>query len=147
MARNAQCECGSFKVVVDVEPAATGICSCINCQRRSGSVFGAIAYFPKGGVRMVSGQHKTFVRSGESGGNLHQHFCSECGTTVLVNADFLAGLSGVPIGCFADPTFPPPQVALYDRTRHPWVTLPKDLPAFPSSPSIDEIAAILAKQH
>jgi hypothetical protein len=145
MARNAQCECGSFKIMVDVEPAVNGICSCVNCQRRSGSVLGAVAYFPKDGVRVVSGQSKTFVRAGESGGKLHQHFCPECGTTLYVDADSMPGLRGVFIGCFADPTFPPPQIATYDRSRHPWVTLPPDLPAFQSTPSPDEIAAISAK--
>jgi hypothetical protein len=49
MARHAQCECGSFKIVVDGEPAFCGLCSCLSCQRRSGSIVGAAAVFPKDG--------------------------------------------------------------------------------------------------
>ena len=28
---------------------------------------------------------------------------------------------GVAVGCFADPEFPAPTVAIYDALRHPWV--------------------------
>jgi hypothetical protein len=30
----------------------------------------------------------------------------------------------VPVGAFADPTFPPPQVAVYCERRHPWAIMP-----------------------
>jgi hypothetical protein len=146
MTRHAQCACGSFKLTVDAEPAVTGICSCLDCQRRSGSILGAMAYFPKEGVRVVSGQYKTFARISDAGNKLHQHFCPECGTTLLIDADSMPGLQGVPVGCFADPTFPPPQVATYGRTRHSWITLPKDLPTFHANPSPEEIAAVLTKK-
>jgi hypothetical protein len=34
----------------------------------------------------------------------------------------------VAIGNFADPTFPAPAVAVWEETRHPWVSLPPDMP-------------------
>lgn len=145
MPRNARCECGSFKLVVDGEPAVCGLCSCLSCQRRSGSIIGAAAAFHKEGIT-VSGQYKTFVREGDSGGKIYQHFCPECGTTVLWDGDFAPGFRIVAIGCFADPTFPPPQIALYDRSRHPWLTLPKDLPTFQSDAPPAEVAAALTKR-
>ena len=74
MARQAQCECESFQIVVDGEPVFWGLCSCLSCQRRSGSIVGAAAVFPRDGVSVVSGQYKTFVRTGDTGGKLHQHF-------------------------------------------------------------------------
>ena len=30
------------------------------------------------------------------------------------------------IGNFADPNFPAPTIAVWDETRHPWVSLPPD---------------------
>jgi hypothetical protein len=145
MPRNAQCECGSFKIEVDGEPAFWGLCSCLSCQRRSGSIIGAAAVFQRDGVR-VTGQHKTFVREGDTGGKLSQHFCPECGTTLFWDADYAPGFRIVAIGCFADPTFPPPQIAQYERSRHPWLTLPKDLPTFEADASPEEIAAVLTKR-
>jgi len=145
MPRNAQCECGSFKIEVDSEPAFWGLCSCLSCQRRSGSVIGAAAVFHREGVR-VTGQHKTFVREGDTGGKLSQHFCPECGTTLFWDADYAPEFRIVAIGCFGDPTFPPPQIAQYERSRHPWLTLPKDLPTFEADASPEEIAAVLTKR-
>lgn len=118
MTRTAECECGLFKIQTETEPTVVGVCSCKNCQRRSGSVFGTVAYFPKDSVTVLSGQYKTFQRNGDTGGKLDQHFCPECGTTVLLDAEFLTDCRGVPVGCFADPSFPPPQLVIYDRSRH-----------------------------
>jgi hypothetical protein len=30
----------------------------------------------------------------------------------------------VAVGAFADPTFPPPTVAVYEARRHPWAVMP-----------------------
>jgi hypothetical protein len=128
MARIAQCECGCLRITVEAEPTMVGICSCLNCQRRSGSVFAAVAYFPSPSVKVASGQYKTFTRGGSSGGRIDQHFCPECGTTVFWDAQYQPTCRGVAIGCFADPLFPPPQLAVYDRSRHPWVILPPGIP-------------------
>jgi hypothetical protein len=104
-----------------------------------------VAAFPKDNVS-VSGQYKTFVRTGDTGSKLHQHFCPECGTTLFWDPDYAPGFRVVAIGCFADPTFPPPQVAWYERSRHPWLILPKDLPTFQADASPEEITAVLAKR-
>ncbi len=145
MARNAQCECGSFKIVVAGEPAFWGLCSCLSCQRRSGSIIGAAAVFPTAAVT-VTGHYKTFVRMGDTGGKLYQHFCPECGTTLFWDPDYAPGFRVVAIGCFADPTFPPPQIAQYERSRHPWLSLPKGLPTFEADASPDEIAEALSSR-
>ena len=33
----------------------------------------------------------------------------------------------IPVGAFADPTFPPPRVEVYELRRHPWVELLGDM--------------------
>jgi hypothetical protein len=86
------------------------------------------------------------VRQGDSGGKIYQHFCLECGTTLFWDAEYAPEFRIVAIGCFADPTFPPPQVAWYDRSRHPWLTLPKDLPSFQADAPPAEFAAGLTKR-
>jgi hypothetical protein len=30
----------------------------------------------------------------------------------------------VPVGAFANPSFPPPTVSVYESRRHPWVQMP-----------------------
>ncbi len=32
----------------------------------------------------------------------------------------------VPVGAFADPTFPAPSFSVYEARKHPWVSVPTD---------------------
>ena len=41
MTRTAHCCCGALRVQVFADPNAVGVCHCGECQRRTGSVFGA----------------------------------------------------------------------------------------------------------
>jgi hypothetical protein len=105
MARTAECACRSLKVRVEAEPIVVGACNCTQCQRRSGSVFAVVAYFPKDNVQVVSGAYKTFDYTADSGRKGEMHFCPECGSTVFWDAEYRRDLRGVAVGCFADPTF------------------------------------------
>jgi hypothetical protein len=39
----------------------------------------------------------------------------------------MPGLIAVPVGAFADPSFPPPTVSVWEARRHAWVALPADI--------------------
>jgi len=45
--RRASCNCGKLQIVCEGEPVRTGICHCLECQRRTGSVFGSQAFFKR----------------------------------------------------------------------------------------------------
>ena len=51
MQRTAQCLCGSLRAIASGEPRFNNICSCQACQRRTGSVIHAGAFFLKEDVR------------------------------------------------------------------------------------------------
>jgi hypothetical protein len=51
-------------------------------------------------------------------------FCPDCGATVFWTLAAVPDAIAVAIGAFADPTFPPPTISVYDSRRHPWVSLP-----------------------
>ncbi|HEY0189854.1 MAG TPA: hypothetical protein VGC42_01950 [Kofleriaceae bacterium] len=38
--------------------------------------------------------------------------------------DTMPGVLAVPVGAFADPTFPPPRIVVYTARRHPWAVMP-----------------------
>ncbi len=101
------------------------MCHCLDCQRRTGSPFGAQARFPEASVR-VAGPSTTYQRTGDSGGLITQHFCPTCGSTVFYRIGALPGFVGVPIGGFADPTFPAPTVSVYESRRHAWSGIPPE---------------------
>jgi len=84
-------------------------------------VFGAQARFPLDRVERT-GRASTYVRVGDEGGRITQSFCPDCGSTVYYQLE--PDLLGVPVGAFADPTFPAPRVSVYESRRHPWVTIP-----------------------
>jgi hypothetical protein len=118
--RTASCSCGQLKVTCDGEPVRVSICHCLACQRRTGSAFAIQARWPSDHVT-IEGHSTQYVRVGDEGGKARFHFCPTCGVSVYYEADGLPGLIAVPVGGFADPTFPPPQVSVYGVRRHPWV--------------------------
>jgi hypothetical protein len=84
-------------------------------------VFGAQAVFPRGAVA-ISGNNKEYVRIGDEGTRITFRFCPECGATVYytLNEDFVV----IPVGAFADPSFPAPSVSVYEERMHKWVAMP-----------------------
>lgn len=130
--RTAACTCGQLSIEVSGEPQFVCICSCLACQRRSGSVFATIASFAA--PFTVHGQATEFVRAGDGGTAFRFYFCPRCGTTVYhQEMDEHDGV-GVAVGAFADPHFPPPTHALHARRRHPWVGLPDSVQAYDTDP-------------
>ena len=57
------------------------------------------------------------------------HFCPTCGSTVYWEGEGFPGYVVVAIGNFADPNFPAPTIAVWEDSRHPWLSLPPDTPA------------------
>jgi hypothetical protein len=129
--RTASCSCGQLRVQVHGEPRA-GICHCLACQRRTGSVFSALARFPA--PFEVFGNATEYLRVGDQGARFIFRFCPICGTTVFHTEEGVSDSVSVAVGAFADPTFPAPRVSVYDSRRHPWVQLPPGTMSFERDP-------------
>jgi len=99
------------------------MCHCLACQRRTGSAFSMQARFAADQVR-TSGRATEYVRISGEGRAATFHFCPECGATVYYQTD--PEMIAVPIGAFADPGFPPPQISVWEVRRHPWVAVPAE---------------------
>src|SRR5215472_2437884 len=74
MTRTAHCCCGALRVEVSADPDAVGVCHCGECQRRTGSVFGVVAFYKKEHVR-AEGPSNIYVRDGQEGRKVRMHFC------------------------------------------------------------------------
>jgi hypothetical protein len=122
MKRRAECSCGALSVETDADPVRISACHCHACQRRTGSVFGVVARFPRAGAR-IAGPSTTWARTGDSGGTATFHFCPTCGATVYYEIAGIPDVIAIPVGGFADATFPGPTIAVYEERQHPWVTL------------------------
>ncbi len=120
--RHAACSCGQLSATVGGEPIRVSVCHCLACQRRTGSIFGVQARYPRSAV-VISGRSQAYVRRGESGADLTFHFCPLCGATVHYVLAAAPDIVGIPVGAFADPTFPAPQISFYEAHHHPWLSV------------------------
>ena len=102
MERKAQCQCGSLLAITSGEPIRVSVCHCITCQQRTGSVFAANCYFEKSFVR-IEGGAKSYARSAESGREVRNFFCPDCGTTLYWEADAAPDVYGMAVGAFKIP--------------------------------------------
>ena len=125
--RRAACSCGQLSLTTDGEPSRISMCHCLECQRRTGAVISNQARYRHEQVT-PSGQAAVWTRTAESGNTVTFHFCPICGSTVYWESEGFPGHVAVAIGNFADPAFPAPAIAVWEESRHPWVSLPPDTP-------------------
>jgi len=128
--RTASCSCGQLTATVAGEPVRVAVCHCLACQQRTGSVFGTQARFPSTAVT-VNGESREYVRTGDSGGRAHFHFCPVCGSTVFYLIAGMPEHTAIPVGAFADPKFPAPVLSVYEERMHSWVGLPSGIEHLP----------------
>lgn len=131
--RIASCSCGQLQIRVEGEPQGVGVCHCLACQRRTGSVFAALAGFLA--PYEVTGTATEHVRAGDRGARFRFHFCPTCGSTVFHTEEgYEDKWVSVAVGAFADPNFPPPEDSVYDCRRHQWVRLPEGVRVYERDP-------------
>ena len=130
--RTAACQCGQLSITVHGDALGVGVCHCLACQRRTGSVFAALAAFAE--PYEVSGSATEYERTGEQGARFRFRFCPVCGSTVFHTEEGVEGRVSVAVGAFADPNFPAPQDSVYDCRRHAWVQLPAGIVAHERDP-------------
>jgi hypothetical protein len=127
--RLASCSCGQLSVACEGEPVRISMCHCLACQRRTGGTFGVQARFPRDKVA-ITGESTAYVRIGDSGNSATFHFCAACGATVYYRIDHIPDVIAVPVGAFADPTFPTPKISVYESRKHAWTGIPVDAEHF-----------------
>ena len=135
MERTASCLCGQLKITMDGDPARVNMCSCTECQRRSGSAFQIAGFFVETQIKAIEGESTVYARTGGSGNAINLHFCPTCGVSVYFRPAARPSVIGVHGGCFADPDFPAPNTASWRQSGHDWVVVPEGTNAFDQNPS------------
>lgn len=105
------------------EPVRISVCHCLECQRRTGSAFGAQARFAREQVSELAPSARAFTRTGDSGRSVTFRFCGDCGSTICWELAGLAGFVVVALGAFADPSFGAPAISIYEARRHGWARI------------------------
>ena len=131
--RTASCSCGQLRIEVQGEPLGTGVCHCLFCQSRTGSVFATLAGFAA--PFKVTGTATEYVRGGDGTPKVTFRFCPVCGSTVFQTIEGREPLHvDIAVGAFGDPSFPPPQDSVYTCRRHSWVQLPPGIITYDELP-------------
>lgn len=130
----AQCTCGGLRLTFGEPPQLTALCHCLACQRRTGAPFSANAFYSVDCIE-ISGASKEFVRTADSGRKVRMYFCPTCGSTVYWRAEAAPSWIGVAIGSFADPTFAPPALSVFEQSKHKWVHLDEKVRHFKGLPT------------
>jgi hypothetical protein len=124
--QTATCSCKQLRVNCEGEPLRVSLCHCLECQKRTGSLFGVAARFTREHVT-IEGRATKYQRRGDDGHLIESHFCPDCGSTVWWELDVQPGVIAVAVGAFADPDFPMPARSFYQHRRHRWLELPESI--------------------
>ncbi|MET1029319.1 MAG: GFA family protein [Dongiaceae bacterium] len=131
--RIASCGCGGLTATARGEPVDVYLCSCLACQKASGSAFTYCALFAEASVS-IAGAHQAWRYQGDVGRWIETAFCPTCGGTVYFRGEGLPGLLGIGVGCFAEPDFAKPGRLYWASRRHHWLDLPEDVELLPTQP-------------
>ena len=132
--REAACACGQLKLRLAGDPFLVSSCHCIECQRRTGALFGSSAFFKSAQMVATEGEHRAYRRRADSGNWLVFHFCPNCGSSLFWQTEGKPENLTVAVGAFADPAFPAPNRTVWTQTKHEWLAFPPDIPGHPKSP-------------
>ncbi len=131
--RTASCGCRNLTVTTSGEPTEVHACSCLNCQRESGSPFSYSARYPEAAVS-IAGERRVWRRHVDSGRWLESEFCPTCGVTVFYRSEHSPGTIGVAVGCYADPDFAKPERLYWASRHHHWLLFPEGIELVETQP-------------
>jgi hypothetical protein len=120
---DGHCHCGCITYEAEVDPEKVDICHCTDCQTLSGSAFRTVVPAPEDKFKLLSGQPRIYVKTGESGAKRAQAFCPECGTPIYSTAvgdgpKFI----GIRVGTVRQRNDLPPKTQYWFRSAQHWVT-------------------------
>jgi len=121
--RTAACSCRGVELVLAGEPRRVYACSCLECQRCTGSAFSYRAIYSDAAILSRKGETRAWRRTGSSGQWLEQHFCTTCGSVVFMRAEALRESLSISVGCLEDEEFSAPRMLYWPNRKHHWLCL------------------------
>jgi hypothetical protein len=126
------CECGAVRYRMTDDPIFVNCCHCRQCQKITGSAFAINGMIEADRLEVTQGEDKLAPGSG-------QGRCSSCGTFLWgSHRMFGDNIRFVRLGTLDEAERFKPDAHFFVRSKHPWVTLPDDVPAFETLPGPDD---------
>jgi hypothetical protein len=123
------CLCGAVRYTTTAEPLMSAVCHCRDCQRFTGSAFGALIAVPKEALTFT-GTMKTFISPGGSGKPVLRHFCPECGSSIAEETGSAPGAVVLNVGTLDNPKSIVPVLEVFADDALPWVRATGDMQRF-----------------
>jgi hypothetical protein len=124
------CACGAVRYRLESAPMFVHCCHCRDCQRQTGSAFVLNALIETDRITVLAGDPEPVPVPTDSGRPHDIWRCRTCRTALWSDYGGRAALRFVRVGTLDDAAALPPDVHIYTRSKLPWLTLPKEVPAF-----------------
>lgn len=119
---DGSCHCGQISYEAEINPEKIFVCHCTDCQVLSGSPFRMLAPTRKGAFRVLSGEPKIYIKTGDSGVKRTQAFCPECGTPIFSSAvEDNPRFYNIRIGTIRQRDQIIPKIQIWCRSELPWL--------------------------
>lgn len=128
-----RCQCGDITFELAADPLFGGLCSCLDCQKASGTGHSTIVAFPQPALT-AHGTTTKYTSAGGSGQNVTREFCPRCGSRLFSHGVTGRGVVMVSAAALDDQSIVRPMAAIFQRSKAHWDFIDPNLPAFPETP-------------
>jgi hypothetical protein len=118
------CHCGAITYEAEVDPNQTSICHCTDCQKLSGTVFRTSIRAPGERFKILTGEPRVYVKTGDSGAKRAQGFCANCGSPIYATAaeGGEPKIYNIRVGTVRQRDQLVPKVQIWCRSEQPWLS-------------------------
>ena len=126
---DGSCHCGRITYEAEIDPEKVLIYHCTDCQTLSGSAFRVVVRVPTDAFKLLSGQPKHYVKRADSGNNMIQSFCPDCGSPIFgAHVADNPSFYGIRVAALRQRHELAPKRQIWCRSELPWVDEIKPIP-------------------
>jgi hypothetical protein len=140
---DGRCHCGYIIYEAEIDPEKVMICHCADCQTLSGSAFRTVVHTRENTFKLLSGELKIYVKTGESGTKRPQSFCPQCGTPIH-SSTLGEGpkVHSIRLGTVRQRDQLVPKLQLWCRSSQGWLHDLESIPKIEKQPVFDQRGAV-----
>jgi hypothetical protein len=121
------CRCGKVRFRMEAAPIITHACHCRTCQKVTGTAFAINSMIETDRLTILEGEPQRY----EAADGQKALQCPHCRTDVWsYHRDFGETIAFVGVGMLDEGERLSPEAHFFIRSKHPWVSLERGVPAF-----------------
>ena len=126
MSYSGRCACGTVTYICGDDPEFSYHCYCKHCQRAGGAGHASLFMLTKKTFELV-GELSSYERISDKGNTVARHFCSNCGSQVLLRSTGYPDKVFVHAGTLDDASTFKPMRHLWLSEAQPWDSIDTEL--------------------